>query len=167
VTSASDKPSTEQLQPINVIPLLIHRVTSHENGDSEGRTNLAPYSLREAVPPWRFLLTLADISVNQSVGHLGVLSDPTSGIPFSMSWISIIWLSLVSSITVHGQANWDPKSGQGPDPLANFCRRWGHATGLVDHKLYIDGGYVNYGPFTQSSQNLTSKQLHNVSLKAL
>ena len=31
------------------------------------------------------------------------------------------------------------------DPLRNFCRRWGHQTAVIDNKLYIDGGLVDYG----------------------
>ncbi|RGP76880.1 hypothetical protein FLONG3_4963 [Fusarium longipes] len=30
------------------------------------------------------------------------------------------------------------------DPETNFCRRWGHQTAVVDRKLYIDGGIINY-----------------------
>ncbi|KAI1071762.1 hypothetical protein LB507_004924 [Fusarium sp. FIESC RH6] len=30
------------------------------------------------------------------------------------------------------------------DPAKNFCRRWGHQTAVVDRKLYIDGGMINY-----------------------
>ncbi|KAH7313854.1 hypothetical protein B0I35DRAFT_480501 [Stachybotrys elegans] len=42
------------------------------------------------------------------------------------------------------------------DPLEDFCRRWGHQSAVVDGKLYIDGGMVNYKPFTSRSQNLSN-----------
>ena len=43
------------------------------------------------------------------------------------------------------------------DPLNDFCRRWGHQSAVVDRKLYIDGGLVNYKPFTAESQNMSSE----------
>jgi len=44
------------------------------------------------------------------------------------------------------------------DPLKDFCRRWGHQSAIVDRKLYIDGGLVNYKPFTAESQNMSSEK---------
>ncbi len=32
------------------------------------------------------------------------------------------------------------------DPVKDFCRRFGHQTALIDRKLYIDGGLINYNP---------------------
>jgi hypothetical protein len=43
------------------------------------------------------------------------------------------------------------------DPVEKFCRRFGHQTALIDRKLYIDGGTINYNPLTDSkSTNQTS-----------
>ncbi|KAK3380538.1 hypothetical protein B0T24DRAFT_519653 [Lasiosphaeria ovina] len=42
------------------------------------------------------------------------------------------------------------------DPVKDFCRRFGHQSAVVDNKLYIDGGFVNWKPFTESSQNYTN-----------
>lgn len=42
------------------------------------------------------------------------------------------------------------------NPIKDFCRRWGHQSAVVDGKLYIDGGLVNYKPFSSSSQNLSN-----------
>ena len=43
------------------------------------------------------------------------------------------------------------------DPVEKFCRRFGHQTALIDRKLYIDGGFINYNPLTTSeSTNRTS-----------
>src|SRR4051794_1280816 len=45
------------------------------------------------------------------------------------------------------------------DPLRDFCRRWGHQSAVVDRKLYVDGGLVNYKPFAADSQNMSSEPL--------
>ncbi|KAF1347039.1 hypothetical protein BDV97DRAFT_371569 [Delphinella strobiligena] len=36
------------------------------------------------------------------------------------------------------------------NPLTDFCRRFAHQTTIIDRKLYIDGGLVNYGGSLQS-----------------
>jgi hypothetical protein len=43
------------------------------------------------------------------------------------------------------------------DPLGDFCRLHSHRTAVVDHKLYIDGGFVNWAPLGPSSANETSE----------
>jgi hypothetical protein len=45
------------------------------------------------------------------------------------------------------------------DPLNDFCRRFGHQTTVVDQKLYIDGGLLNWKPMTQYPQNYSSMSL--------
>ncbi|KAK5664257.1 hypothetical protein OQA88_475 [Cercophora sp. LCS_1] len=35
----------------------------------------------------------------------------------------------------------------------NFCRRFGHQTAVIDRKLYVDGGFVNYNPPSQVNNN--------------
>jgi hypothetical protein len=47
-------------------------------------------------------------------------------------------------------------SAQQADPVSNFCRRFGHQTTIVDDRLYIDGGFINYNPLEQNPQNYTS-----------
>ncbi|KAF2651405.1 hypothetical protein K491DRAFT_665552 [Lophiostoma macrostomum CBS 122681] len=47
------------------------------------------------------------------------------------------------------------------DPLKDFCRLFGHQTAVVDRQLYIDGGYVNWSPVSDSSINYTSTWLRN------
>lgn len=42
------------------------------------------------------------------------------------------------------------------DPVSNFCRRFGHQTAVVDRKLYIDGGFINYAPLPSNPTNYTS-----------
>jgi hypothetical protein len=43
------------------------------------------------------------------------------------------------------------------DPVKNFCRRFGHQTAVIDRKLYIDGGFMNYNPLSQYPTNYTSE----------
>ncbi|TVY48309.1 Kelch repeat-containing protein [Lachnellula occidentalis] len=45
---------------------------------------------------------------------------------------------------------------QQKDPLRDFCRRFGHQSCVVDTKLYIDGGQVNWTPITADRQNYTN-----------
>ncbi|KAF4412470.1 Kelch repeat-containing protein [Colletotrichum fructicola] len=45
------------------------------------------------------------------------------------------------------------------DPVRDFCRRWGHQSAVVDRKLYIDGGLINYKPFSSSSRNFSNTVL--------
>ncbi|PWY73122.1 hypothetical protein BO94DRAFT_627641 [Aspergillus sclerotioniger CBS 115572] len=39
------------------------------------------------------------------------------------------------------------------DPLKDFCRRFSHQTAVVDRRLYIDGGFINYNPLAQNPVN--------------
>lgn len=43
------------------------------------------------------------------------------------------------------------------DPVRNFCRRFGHQTAVIDRKLYIDGGFINYNPLSQYPANYSSE----------
>ncbi|KAI9851624.1 MAG: hypothetical protein M1838_003218 [Thelocarpon superellum] len=45
------------------------------------------------------------------------------------------------------------------DPLDDFCRRFGHQTAVVDRRLYIDGGLVNWNPLAQNPDNFTNTGL--------
>ncbi|TVY65699.1 Kelch repeat-containing protein, partial [Lachnellula suecica] len=45
---------------------------------------------------------------------------------------------------------------QQKDPLANFCRRFGHQTCVIDSKLYVDGGQVNWNPIAANPTNQTN-----------
>lgn len=47
-------------------------------------------------------------------------------------------------------------SHQQRDPLKDFCRRFGHQTAVVDRKLYIDGGLLNWNPIESNPLNYTS-----------
>ncbi|KAB8201654.1 hypothetical protein BDV34DRAFT_202273 [Aspergillus parasiticus] len=48
---------------------------------------------------------------------------------------------------------------QQKDILKDFCRLWGHQTAVIDRKLYIDGGFVNYNPLTEYPDNATNTAL--------
>jgi hypothetical protein len=52
-------------------------------------------------------------------------------------------------------------SWQQKDPLNDFCRRFGHQTAVIDEKLYIDGGFVDWNPISQNDQNYTSELAHD------
>ncbi|ORY69535.1 uncharacterized protein BCR38DRAFT_332031 [Pseudomassariella vexata] len=45
------------------------------------------------------------------------------------------------------------------DQVTNFCRRFGHSTALIDRKLYIDGGFINYDPLPSNPTNYTNTLL--------
>lgn len=49
------------------------------------------------------------------------------------------------------------ESSQQKDPIQNFCRRFGHQTAVIDRKLYIDGGLINWNPIPQYPTNYSSK----------
>lgn len=48
-------------------------------------------------------------------------------------------------------------SSQQKNPLNDFCRRFGHQATVVDQKLFIDGGQVDWNPISQNDQNYTSE----------
>ncbi|KAF4339537.1 hypothetical protein FBEOM_6531 [Fusarium beomiforme] len=50
-------------------------------------------------------------------------------------------------------------SAQQHDPAKDFCRRFGHQTAVVDRKLYIDGGLVNWKPLDTNPKNYTNSWL--------
>ncbi|KAH7329108.1 hypothetical protein B0I35DRAFT_473739 [Stachybotrys elegans] len=48
------------------------------------------------------------------------------------------------------------RSLQQRDPIRDFCRRWGHQTAVVDDRLYVDGGMMNWNPMSQFPENYTN-----------
>ncbi len=44
-----------------------------------------------------------------------------------------------------------------PDPLKDFCRRYGHQTAVIDRKLYIDGGWLYANPIVRNPVPVISK----------
>jgi hypothetical protein len=51
----------------------------------------------------------------------------------------------------------DPSSAQ--TPKDNFCRRFAHQTTVIDDKLYIDGGWVNFDSFQRDHKDYSSKRI--------
>lgn len=49
------------------------------------------------------------------------------------------------------------------NPLDNFCRRHGHQTTVIDDKLYIDGGYVDFTSYPSDPRDYPSEQPSNIS----
>ncbi|KAI1502280.1 hypothetical protein F5X99DRAFT_417994 [Biscogniauxia marginata] len=45
------------------------------------------------------------------------------------------------------------------NPVTNFCRRFGHQTAVIDRRLYIDGGFINWNPLTSNPTNYTNTWL--------
>ncbi|KAI8634555.1 hypothetical protein F5Y19DRAFT_116791 [Xylariaceae sp. FL1651] len=45
------------------------------------------------------------------------------------------------------------------DPVTNFCRRFGHQTAVIDRKLYIDGGFMNWNSLSSDPTNYTNTWL--------
>ncbi|SPJ70371.1 uncharacterized protein FTOL_00099 [Fusarium torulosum] len=45
------------------------------------------------------------------------------------------------------------------DPVKDFCRRFGHQTAVIDRKLYIDGGLINWKPLETNPKNYTNSWL--------
>jgi hypothetical protein len=50
-----------------------------------------------------------------------------------------------------------PLSWGQKDPLNDFCRRFGQQSAVIDSRLYIDGGLVDWNPISQNPQNYTSE----------
>jgi len=64
----------------------------------------------------------------------------------------LIWKSLL----LFGLGFFSQAVAAQPDPVKNFCRRFGHQAAVVDRKLYIDGGLLNYSPPSQYPGNYSS-----------
>ncbi|EFX04685.1 hypothetical protein CMQ_1613 [Grosmannia clavigera kw1407] len=45
------------------------------------------------------------------------------------------------------------------DPVTDFCRRFGHQTAVIDRRLYIDGGLVNWNPMQSDPANYSNTWL--------
>ncbi|KAK1586062.1 cell wall anchored protein [Colletotrichum navitas] len=69
-------------------------------------------------------------------------------ISLSIPVVALLGLSLLSVPTAAQQ-----------DPVSDFCRRFGHQTAVVDNKLFIDGGIVNWNPLSSFPANYTNTWL--------
>ncbi|KAF2673414.1 hypothetical protein BT63DRAFT_368620, partial [Microthyrium microscopicum] len=73
-----------------------------------------------------------------------------------MLFSALVFLVLSTLISCDGN---DRGRGWQGDPLSSFCRRFGHSTSVVDHKLYINGGIVNYSPQSNGMLTITDRYL--------
>ena len=67
------------------------------------------------------------------------------------SWLGNVLLALLLPFA------FQRVSAQQQNPLDNFCRRYGHQTTVIDDKLYIDGGFVNYDTYSVDKLDIPSK----------
>lgn len=67
-----------------------------------------------------------------------------------LPWSS--WFSIVLMLSCYTNSSLAQK-----DPVVDFCRRFGHQTTVIDRKLYIDGGFINFNPLLSNPTNYTSK----------
>ncbi|EWY81908.1 hypothetical protein FOYG_16114 [Fusarium oxysporum NRRL 32931] len=68
------------------------------------------------------------------------MDAPTTVLRTFASFFLLLWLLVSPSLAQN-------------DPVKNFCRRWGHQSAVVDRKLYIDGGLINYEDATNNLTN--------------
>lgn len=59
------------------------------------------------------------------------------------------FLALTLSFIIHCLALQNPRD--------DFCRRYGHQSTVINDKLYIDGGWVNYNTFAQDHTDYSSE----------
>ncbi|KAL2164453.1 hypothetical protein VTH06DRAFT_3669 [Thermothelomyces fergusii] len=72
-----------------------------------------------------------------------------------------LWVSFLLFLDSFG------RSSAEVDPVKHFCRRFGHQTALIDRKLYIDGGFMNYSPRSQYPANYSNHRLQYHDLDTL
>ena len=65
-----------------------------------------------------------------------------------MAHASLRWLTISISIATSLQ--------QAHDPINDLCRRFGQQTAVVDDRLYIDGGLIDWNPIAQNPANYSS-----------
>jgi hypothetical protein len=81
----------------------------------------------------------------QQIGQCASISRPRSFSLFAHTYVLIILLFFV-------QFSWQQK-----DPINDFCRRFGQQSAVIDDKLYLDGGLVDWNPISQNPANYSSK----------
>ncbi|KAK4123424.1 hypothetical protein N657DRAFT_463263 [Parathielavia appendiculata] len=98
-------------------------------------------------------------SASDAVPLLAVWSGTTNGwtrtpripYPYCPLPLCISWLIFLLAFVNRSSAM---------DPVENFCRRFGHQTAVIDRRLYIDGGFINYNPLSQYPTNYSNFGLH-------
>jgi hypothetical protein len=80
--------------------------------------------------------------------NLGDLLSQPGQRRHKLQWMGLLLLSLVVFDLVAAK-----------NPRDNFCRRFAHQTTVIDDKLYIDGGWVNFDDFQQTHENYSNTWL--------
>jgi hypothetical protein len=78
--------------------------------------------------------------------NLGDLLSQPGQRRHKLQWMGLLLLSLVVFDLVAAK-----------NPRDNFCRRFAHQTTVIDDKLNIDGGWVNFDDFQQTHENYSSE----------
>ena len=128
-------------------------------------------SVLSTIPGWRRLL-VGDISENADTRVLEMMLYPVSTMPQPRSGkdgsliahtyssrrrqLPLPRSSLITSLLLVCFC-FVQISIQDRDPLKDFCRRFGHQTAVIDRKLYIDGGLIDWNPIAQYPANYSSK----------
>ena len=99
-------------------------------------------------------------NLQQMFGSLGW----TGGLPHLESWCVTRRRSWIDSEEVRRMLKllglwflFVTLSLQQKDPVKDFCRRFAHQSAVINRRLYIDGGFVNWNPISQNRNNYTSK----------
>jgi hypothetical protein len=69
---------------------------------------------------------------------------------FIQKHIGFIWTRAILALLL--TVDW----ATAKNPKDDFCRRFAHQTTVIDDKLYIDGGWVNFDDFQQTHENYSS-----------
>jgi hypothetical protein len=75
------------------------------------------------------------------------------------SWTSARKQAFLLALLLSFTVQW---VGAVQNPLNNFCRRYGHQTTVIDDKLYIDGGWVDFNTFQIDHTDYPSKQFDDL-----
>ncbi|KAJ0144351.1 Lignostilbene-alpha,beta-dioxygenase isozyme III [Fusarium oxysporum f. sp. albedinis] len=72
---------------------------------------------------------------------------------FIKKHIRFIWTEAILALLL--TVNWATSK----NPKDDFCRRFAHQTTVIDDKLYIDGGWVDFDDFQQTHENYSNTWL--------
>src|SRR5205814_5317158 len=90
------------------------------------------------------------------MGSLTYIPARSSPCVLHAPWTSTRWQAFLLAFLLPLTVRW---VGAVPNPHNNFCRRYGHQTTLVDDKLYIDGGWIDFDTFPTDQVDYASKQV--------
>jgi len=76
----------------------------------------------------------------------------------------VVWLDMHSFLAQFSLLVLFAELSSQKDPVNDICRRFGHQSAVIDRKLYIDGGFVNWNTIAANPLNYTSKQAFFISI---